>query len=191
MGAFRGNAAELEVKRAANRERNKRWREKHRERKRAQQRAWWSRNKEQVREGLQAWRKANPEKYRAQQRRAFLKNPEKKRERNRIFMREWNRKHGASPEAKARRWARHLKRNYGITPVRLEAMKEAQDHRCLICHQRRKLSVDHDHATGRVRGLLCNACNCGIGHFSDDPRLLTAAIEYLTVPLREVASGNG
>lgn len=41
------------------------------------------------------------------------------------------------------------------------------------------LRIDHDHQTGRVRGLLCDTCNCGIGHLKDDKKNLASAIQYL------------
>lgn len=69
-------------------------------------------------------------------------------------------------------------------------MLEAQEGVCAICHlpetRRSKsgavklLAVDHDHATGRVRQLLCHNCNCGLGNFLDSPTLLEAAMHYLT-----------
>lgn len=47
------------------------------------------------------------------------------------------------------------------------------------CHVKGSLSVDHDHETGEVRGLLCNLCNTGLGKFKEDPSLLTKAASYL------------
>lgn len=50
---------------------------------------------------------------------------------------------------------------------------------CVICGSREPLVVDHDHKTGMIRGMLCNHCNRGLGHFRDDPSLLEFARIYL------------
>jgi hypothetical protein len=50
---------------------------------------------------------------------------------------------------------------------------------CVICGSEEKLVVDHDHDTGAIRGMLCNHCNRGLGHFRDDPILLEFAAQYL------------
>lgn len=50
---------------------------------------------------------------------------------------------------------------------------------CVICGSYEPLVVDHDHKTGKIRGMLCNHCNRGLGHFRDDPELLVFAAEYL------------
>lgn len=85
-----------------------------------------------------------------------------------------------------RRWG--LKNNFGITLEEYEKMLSAQDGKCAICgtdkpYKRSKLqsnfSVDHDHVTGKVRGLLCFRCNTGIGHFQDNIDLMKEAIVYL------------
>lgn len=59
----------------------------------------------------------------------------------------------------------------------------AQNGRCLICNQKAKetrlLTIDHDHKTGKVRGLLCDNCNTGLGLFKDSPNLLRRAALYL------------
>ena len=52
---------------------------------------------------------------------------------------------------------------------------------CAICSGTctKALAADHDHNTGRFRGLLCNGCNRGLGYFKDNGKLLTSAVEYL------------
>ena len=50
---------------------------------------------------------------------------------------------------------------------------------CVICGSEEPLVVDHDHKTGLIRGMLCNHCNRGLGHFRDDPLLLEFAAEYI------------
>jgi len=81
-----------------------------------------------------------------------------------------------------------LQRRYGITAEEYASMHEAQGGVCLICGlaagggrgAESRLAVDHDHETGKVRGLLCNNCNNGLGRFKDSPELLRKAIDYLT-----------
>jgi hypothetical protein len=61
------------------------------------------------------------------------------------------------------------------------ALKELKSSttQCVICGANGPLVVDHDHATGEIRGMLCNHCNRGLGHFRDDPLLLEFAKMYL------------
>ncbi len=76
--------------------------------------------------------------------------------------------------------------------IEYKVLLDMQDGTCAICNKpcelQTYLSVDHDHATGKVRGLLCKRCNLGIGYFLDDPELLTSAIEYLNNHTQEYLS---
>lgn len=71
-------------------------------------------------------------------------------------------------------------RTYGIHRDALLEMVKAQNNRCLICGQEGDLVIDHDHATGVVRGLLCRGCNTGIGLLGDDCERMRSAIAYLS-----------
>lgn len=72
-----------------------------------------------------------------------------------------------------------LKADYGITLEQWNAMRTAQGGACAICFTKTALAVDHCHASGRVRGLLCGSCNRAIGMLGDDPVRARAAAAYL------------
>lgn len=90
----------------------------------------------------------------------------------------------------------YIQRKYGMSMEELEAMLYRQEQRCAICRRlwedcvsvKRSryearflhyLCVDHDHTTGKVRGLLCNGCNTAIGMFGESQERFQAAAEYL------------
>lgn len=83
--------------------------------------------------------------------------------------------------------AEWILRTYGITAAQYQAIYELQGGRCYICQRasgkRKRLSVDHDHKTGRVRGLLCTPCNRDVlGHLRDSVDALQRAVTYLLLP---------
>lgn len=73
------------------------------------------------------------------------------------------------------------KSTYGVSSEDYDKMLIDQNNECAICHKTigYEASVDHNHDTGQVRGLLCNVCNTGIGMLQDSPSILRAAAEYL------------
>jgi hypothetical protein len=71
---------------------------------------------------------------------------------------------------------------YGLTIAAYDSMLAGQEGVCAICGRpsgKRRPAVDHDHATGKVRGLLCGRCNQGLGYFGDAPDRLRLAVAYL------------
>jgi recombination endonuclease VII len=75
-----------------------------------------------------------------------------------------------------------LKAKYGLTLEAYGAMVEQQNGVCAICQESprgHRLDVDHDHTTGRVRGLLCDRCNRMLGQGRENPALLEAGVRYL------------
>lgn len=84
---------------------------------------------------------------------------------------------------------RRYRKQYGLTTEQVASMLHAQGGKCAICTtaiemdnrgKRVSSAVDHCHATGKVRGMLCMHCNQGLGKFYDNPDLLRAAIQYLS-----------
>lgn len=76
----------------------------------------------------------------------------------------------------------HLRHKFGISLAEYEEMLANQGGGCAICGAMpngKHLDVDHDHQTGKVRGIVCNDCNVAMGKMGDDPLRLVAAAKYL------------
>ena len=79
----------------------------------------------------------------------------------------------------------NYKTKYNLSLIEREQMLKDQDCKCAICQVELKsigghTHTDHDHATGKVRALLCTNCNRGLGHFQDNPQIIQNAINYLS-----------
>lgn len=107
-----------------------------------------------------------------------------KKEKADYYKKRWQSKEYKKSARKSR-----LKRKFGMTLADYDGMLEKQKGVCAICgkketkHDRygsiKNLQVDHDHISGKVRGLLCFMCNAGVGLFDDNAENLQAAIYYL------------
>jgi hypothetical protein len=115
---------------------------------------------------VQEWRRANPERYLETQRAYKAANRQRLQKQHRD---------------------RHLKKSYGIVSEEFDLLVMAQMNLCAICFRYfgGSLHVDHDHRSGKIRGLLCGKCNKAIGLFDDKPQLADSAAKYL----RRTASG--
>ena len=122
--------------------------------------------------------------------------------RGRGFRKDWNEKNAEKivaykelyrndPKKKEAAKVYHRKRwlmqQFGITIKDYDKMVKDQDGKCAICGTTESrincdnFAVDHDHETGKIRGLLCHNCNVGLGNFKDSHDLLNKAINYLTL----------
>lgn len=109
-------------------------------------------------ERIKCWREVNYNKYRTGKRKWEKANPNK---------------------VKCYRRKRTLA-SYGISVEDYEQLMRNQKHKCAICKRKVKLVVDHCHKTGKIRGLLCNTCNAGLGMLGDNKANLRRAVEYVS-----------
>jgi hypothetical protein len=126
------------------------------------------------REKFLEWHQAHPGQAAAKSAEYRKKNPEK----SRAATAKWTKNH---PEAIK---DHILRKRYNLTLEQWQEMFDAQQGKCLVCgiHQdscSKELAVDHDHKTGKVRGLLCCRCNRAVGLMEDDPGLLRKAADHL------------
>ena len=138
----------------------------------------------------------DPQKQKACARKYYADNLERSKEQmrqrrraNPDYMRQWA---AANPRYNEQ-WRREnperyleaqLRRLYGITLKEFKRLNEMQKGLCKLCSglptgKMKRLCVDHDHKTGKVRGLLCRACNSLLGNAKDNPEILKKTIAYL------------
>ena len=117
---------------------------------------WRDKNPEKVQRSVKEHYRKHINEYKNRAQQCYLRNPEK-----------WN------------------LRRYRMTPEEYEKLLKIQNGVCAIClnvesiKRKKRLSVDHNHQTGKIRGLLCSKCNNGIGWFKEDLVILNRAVEYL------------
>lgn len=134
-------------------------------------------------------KRPTPEQRRAYQNRRYAEDPEYRariqaqrkayyaanREKVKARMAAWRR------DNPRRYFAQNVLRRYGITLEQWDALLIEQCGRCMICRDpMENPQVDHCHNSLVVRGLLCSACNTGIGLFREDPQRLEGAMLYLS-----------
>lgn len=155
---------------------------------RAYHAAWRARNKEKLRADGVAYRAANAERLKVEKLAWQRAHPEKRKQHRAT-------ERAKDPTAFKQRDRRsHLRTTYGLADGEYEALLDKQGGVCAICRKPptlgKQLWVDHDHASGEVRGLLHAKCNTAIGLLCDDPQLLQAAREYLLAYIGKAAGAT-
>ena len=142
---------------------------------------YYQKNKEKLKAAARANYYKNQEAAKARGRRWYHENKDRARVSNRRWYQE-NRERVLERERESSKKTAITR--HGITVEEFNDLLLEQNGVCAICESEcsvaPRLSADHDHETGRVRGLLCKTCNSGLGFFKDSPGLLSAATDYLT-----------
>jgi len=169
------------------------------EKARERNRKWYWRDPEKVRALKRAnsskWQKLNPERRREIYRRWYYRHREEflpkknaaRREKHKLLTAEEKNKKAMAYREWRSRNGRHIQQRrlarYDLTIEQFESLLKEQGGACAICRSTKfgpkNWHVDHDHKTGRVRGLLCHNCNLAIGLMKDNPKQLHEAAHYL------------
>lgn len=142
--------------------------------------AYYERNKEKVLERSRLWKINNPDKVKSHRKSSILSSKKWKKDNNekmKAYKRKYYKK--LTPEDR-KKWM--LNRVYGLSIDQFMDMELKQGGVCGICGGTTKgksLSVDHNHETGEVRGLLCHRCNTALGLLNEDINIFNKSIEYL------------
>jgi hypothetical protein len=170
-------------------EENKRYREKNREEIAAKRRAWRVAHKEEIKSNSREYYVENQDVLRAKKEAYRLANREEINRRQRAGW--WaNRKERLMGNAayyathKEEMKAVTRKRKYGLSQDDFNAMLEKQGMACAVCHKnvwpgKRLSHIDHDHKTGKVRGILCSHCNTALGLMNDSLDIIKAMEGYV------------
>jgi hypothetical protein len=159
-------------------------------------RAYREKNRKVLAERTRQWRANNPAKRKAQKRRWYWKVERERRlsPERRAYLREQSRKWDEKNPGRRTEISRRSRlKRYGLTLEQYDELLEKQQRCCAICgesHDVAKgkiLAVDHDHTTGKVRGLLCHNCNTIIGHAADSIAIPQATIDYMEAANEEAA----
>jgi len=163
------------------------YRAEHREEMNAYSREYYAKHQKKAKAKYARYRAKNREKLNAKSREYRAEHQEEVNIRGRKYYAE----HLEKEHAKGAKWrtehpgkarAYHIKSFYNLTIKDYDKLLAFQNGRCAVCYSLpngRRLSVDHDHATGEIRGLLCQNCNFMLGFANDSIDLLATAINYL------------
>jgi hypothetical protein len=134
-----------------------------REKRRACEKRYREKHREEINRRARLRTVTQPEKQREIQRRYHHRNKEKENKRSSAYQ---------------------YKSKYALTVETRDEILKQNGGMCLICNNLPSEHIDHDHATGLIRGALCRWCNYGLGNFRDQPELLLAAVKYLRRDLK-------
>jgi len=107
----------------------------------------------------------------------WRKRGEDEKEKMRLYQKEYKKRNKEAYRKVQKTYELRIK--YGLSYENYEEMLKQQESKCAICQEVSLLHVDHCHKTNKIRGLLCQKCNIGIGLFKDNKEIIKRVLEYL------------
>lgn len=149
----------------------------------ARNKVYYAENREEIRANQKGYRKEHREEFAAYMKNYYAENLKEILAQKKVYNKKNREKMAAyRKENRERTLARIRLNKYGVTSDDLKRILAKQGGVCAICGSfggGKRLCVDHDHETGKVRGLLCQSCNKGIGLFKDSSVATRRASDYL------------
>lgn len=154
---------------------NKEWRESHKEEIKIKHKSYYERNWETLQKKRRQYIKTHKAELKAY------------RDTHKEQIKEWKLNNKERWKAYKKQYSRfyYLMKTYNITPEEYSQLEEQQNGKCAICGGGVEdsndvyLCVDHNHITGKIRGLLCRECNLGLGNFKESIEILQKAVQYM------------
>lgn len=149
------------------REKNKKYYLSHREQELKRSKKYHQDHKEEIKANARKQRKLHPEK-------------------GRVSWKKWYYAHRVESIEHSKK--KNLIYKYNLTSDQRDVLLIKQNYKCLICDRSLlgiKQCTDHSHTTGKIRGILCDYCNKGLGFFFDNPELMDCAAKYLKNQIKE------
>ena len=140
----------------------------------------------------ESYRRQHRKELNEKQKQYYRENREKKLEYSKKYysehrseVLEYFRKRYKNPEVKLRQKARSRQKRYGLSSIEYNKMINKQKNKCAVCPTKlsklpsKQVHVDHDHKTGKVRGLLCQKCNLALGLLKENLLIVRSLLKYL------------
>lgn len=158
---------------------NKKWYQDHKEHSKECAKRWHQAHKELKRECGKKWRQKHKEELKESKKKWYQDHKEEQKENKKKYYQDHK------EERKEYDKRRHYKKMYNLTLEEIDQILIKQNHKCALCGMsllETKRCTDHSHKTNKVRGILCDRCNKGLGffqYFYDNPEFFKKTIKYI------------
>ncbi len=137
-------------------------------------------DRQRAKEYQKKWNEENKDRVSLLKKEYKLKHKERLKAINDLYQKEYNKLHkDDKTEYDNKNKLRVAAKKYDVTVEFLQELINKSNNKCEICRKERKLCVDHDHKTGKVRSMICRKCNSALGMIEDDPQIALSLSSYI------------